>query len=120
MNFNLAMKLLSVLIVMAFLSGFIVGYAEDAKPKYAPSEVQALRLQVRQKDAQLAQRELQMTCTEPQQKFQKAISDLNAEAEKVKKDNGWPKEATFNPDTLAFTEPPPAKPAVPPAPEPKP
>ena len=105
------MKLMPYLIALLVLSVAVA--AEESKPKYSPTEVQGLRLKVAQQAAQLAQRELQLACSEPQQKFQKAIGDLNAEADKVKTENGWPKEVGFNPDTLAFTEPPPPAPPTP-------
>lgn len=86
-------------LVAVFLFGVYVGSQE--KPKYAPSEVQTLRLQVKQRDAQLAQRDLQYA----QQRFQQAIADLNAEADRIKSENHWPASTSFSPDSLAFTEP---------------
>lgn len=65
-----------------------------------PSEVQRLRLQLKQKDAQLAQKDLYIA----QQNFQAAIKLLNDEAAKVKQDNGWPAATGFNADTLQFAE----------------
>src|SRR5258708_6738094 len=63
---------------------------------YVPSETQALRLQVKQKDAVIAQKDMQAV----QQRFQDALNALNAEAEKVKKENGWSPDIKFSPDTL--------------------
>lgn len=68
---------------------------------YKPTELQALKLQVLQKDAQLAQVQLQRA----QQAFQGALAALDAEAGKVKVENGWPKDVQFSPDTLTFEVP---------------
>lgn len=78
--------------------------------KYEPTEVQRLKLQVAQKDAQLAQVQLQRA----QQAFQAALAELDAEAGRVKVANGWPSTVQFSPDTLTFVEAP--KPSVAPAP----
>ena len=114
------MKRIKAFVVGASLGIMAICIFGQEKPKFSPTEVQGLRLKVAQQAAQLAQRELQFACSEPQQKFQKAIGDLNAEADKVKTENGWPKETTFNPDTLVFSMPPPppapAKPTEKPAP----
>jgi len=107
------MKRIKAFVVGASLGIMAICIFGQEKPKYSPTEVQGLRLKVAQQAAQLAQRELQLACSEPQQKFQKAIGDLNAEADKVKMENGWPEEVGFNPDTLVFSVPPP-----PPAPKP--
>jgi hypothetical protein len=85
--------------------------ASPAAPsKYQPTEVQALKLQVLQRDAQLAQIQLQRA----QQAFQGALAALDAEAGKVKTENGWPKDVQFSPDTLTFDVPklPPGQPEV--------
>jgi hypothetical protein len=74
----------------------------DTSPKYVPTEVQSLRLQNKQKDAQLAQMRLQQAGAQ----FQQALADLTAESVKVKTENHWPDAVQFNPDTLAFSEPP--------------
>jgi hypothetical protein len=91
----LLLTLLSTLVLFA-----IAVFGQD-KPKYQPTEVQSLRLQVRQKDALLAKRALD----DAQTAFQKALTDLNSESEKVKTENNWPKEVSFNPNDLSYTEP---------------
>lgn len=82
--------------------GLSLAFPQDKPKSYSPTEVQTLRLQVRQKDAQLAQRDLQFA----QQRFQQSIQDLNAEADKIKTENKWPAGLSFSPDTLTFSEPP--------------
>jgi hypothetical protein len=82
-------------------------------PKYVPTEVQALRLQVLQKDAQLAQVQLQRlndAVQQSQQAFQKALQALQAGADEVKKANGWPADTQFSQDQLTFSAPPPPPP----------
>lgn len=101
---------------LGFLGGWSVGLVIEAqtvqsKPPaptlYVPSEVQLLRLQVRQRDALLAQQEL----ARAQSQFQQALLSLNAEADKVKLDNKWPATLTFDPGTVTFNEPSLAAPA---------
>jgi uncharacterized protein HemX len=103
------MKKIAVL-VLAILGIFGVIAAQQTGKTYTPNEVQMLRLQLKQKEALLAQRDLQ----EANRRFQTAVGDLQAEAEKIKTDQKWPKTVVFNPDTLTFTElapvPAPAKP----------
>src|SRR6267378_483908 len=56
--------------------------------KYEPTEVERLRLEVKQKDAQLAQVQLQRA----QQAFQQSLALLDEEAGKVKAAHpDWPK-----------------------------
>jgi len=68
--------------------------AEEKAKDYKPTELQSLRLQVRQRDALLAW-----------DRYQKAVVELNAEADRVKKDNKWPADTIFNGDTLEFSAP---------------
>jgi hypothetical protein len=70
--------------------------------KYQPSELQLLRLQLKQKDAQLAQKDFFIA----QQNFNASLKSLNDEAAKVKTENGWPGGVGFNAENLAFTEAP--------------
>ncbi len=77
----------------------------DEPKAYKPTEIQSLRLQVRQKDAQLAQANLQVA----QQQFQAALANLTAEAEKVKLEQKWPADTQFSPNDLSFSAPVPAK-----------
>ena len=88
--------------------------ALPAANKYELSEIQKLRLEVKQKDAQLAQQTLTMA----QQTFNQRIADFNAEAQKVEQENGWPSTLKIDPNTLTFSDPPavkgpPAAPAPP-------
>lgn len=77
-----------------------LGLTKDP-PAYKPSELQLARLQVKQKDAQIAQVRLQ----DAQQRFQAALAELDKEAGAVKEANKWPSNVQFNPDTLSFEVP---------------
>lgn len=105
-------RVTTVLFVLLILALAVFGQqppaqAPPATPsKYLPSDVQSLRLQVKQKDAQLAQ----MAFNVAQQQLRQAFVDLQAESERIKAENKWPKEAQFDPNSLTFSEPPaPAK-----------
>jgi hypothetical protein len=74
--------------------------AQSPPKDYKPTELQSLRLQVKQKDALLAKQALESAQTN----FQKALTDLQAEGDRVKSENGW-KDVQFNPNDLSFTEP---------------
>jgi len=67
--------------------------------EYKPTELQQLKLQVRQKDAQLAQ----VALREAQSNFQQKVKDLMEEGVAVQKAQGWPDTVTMNPDSLVFT-----------------
>jgi hypothetical protein len=76
--------------------------------KYEPNENQALRLQLKHKDAEMAF----VQAKQAQDIYTKALNDLTAEGEKVKGENKWPVELVFNPDKMSFAmPPPPPKPA---------
>lgn len=77
---------------------------------FKPTELQTLRLQVKQLQAQTAQKDLFIA----QQNFQAALKTLNDEADKVKAENNWPKETGFDANALTFAEGPKSNP--PPAP----
>jgi hypothetical protein len=77
-------------------------YGQEKAKEYKLTEVQLLKLQVQQKDAQLLQAQLQNI----QRQFQEKVSDLMSTANKFKLENGWPPETSFNPDTLQFSAPP--------------
>jgi hypothetical protein len=73
--------------------------AQDGSPKpLIPTEIQSLRLQVKQKDALLAKNLLEQA----QASFQKALTALQEEGEKVKTENNW-KDVEFNPNDLSFS-----------------
>jgi hypothetical protein len=73
------------------------------KPKYTPTEVQLLRLQVIQKDAFLLKAQMQ----DLQRQFGDKVGDLQRTAEKIKLEQGWPPETSFDMDKLTFSAPPP-------------
>ena len=72
--------------------------AQDTK--YPLSEIQTLRLQVKQKDAQIAQQNVFVA----QQSFSAALKALKEEAEKVRIENKWPAEVQFSPEQLVFAD----------------
>ena len=103
------------ILYLGFLCGFTVKAAQApvsgnagtatgiaTLPPYEPSEVQALRLQVKQRDAQIAQIAFQQA----QVQFQQALAELNREADRIKTENKWPKDLVFKPETLKFEAPP--------------
>jgi hypothetical protein len=110
------MKRISIIIGLTFLvfAALVVLAAQTPPPQYMPSEVQALRLQVKQKDAIIAQRDSQ----EAMSRAQAAFAALLAEGEKIKADNKWPAEVKFDPQGLVFIAPPPP-PATPTPEKPK-
>lgn len=93
--------MLKIIAVALFATLIGVVQAQEKK-EYKLTEVQLLRLQVKQKDAQIAQVRFQAS----QQAFQAAINDLQAEASKVKEQNSWDKDVIFNADALTFSEAP--------------
>jgi hypothetical protein len=89
-------------ILTSFLISLAVASQAPQPKKYQPSEVESLRLQVKQKDAQLASYQAQQA----QQAAQKAYADLMAEADKIKESEHWPANVMFSPQDLSFSEPP--------------
>lgn len=97
----------SGLTIIAFAA--LVGFAiltnaqapTPAPPKYQPTEIQLLKLQVKQKDARLAQ----VQAAQAQAQFQAAMADLMKEAESIKVENKWPAEVIFNADNVSYQEP---------------
>lgn len=79
-------------------------HAQD-KPKYQPSEVQQLQLQLAQAEAKLAQSQMNAACGDTPGKFNQALLSLQAAAKKVAQDNKWPATLQFSDDTLTFTDP---------------
>ena len=71
--------------------------AQSTDKSYTPSEVQMLRLEVKQKTALLAQRDV----NDAQTRFNQALTELQDEAKKVEEENSW-KDAQFNPQDLTF------------------
>jgi hypothetical protein len=91
------MKLKYLVMGLLVTAGVVMG--ADA-PKYNPSEVQTLRLQVKQKDAQLAQLDMQAAT----ERFQVALNGLQQAGEAVRVENKWPDTVKFDPNTLSFNE----------------
>jgi hypothetical protein len=85
-------------IMLIALCGFVLQGEE--KPKYQPTEIQRLRMEVRQRDAQLAQKDYFIA----QQNFNMAVKALTEEAAKVKAENKWPDGLVFDQEKLTFTE----------------
>lgn len=103
-------KVLWAVYITVWLAVFVAFAAAQQKPAaktLEPTEVQHLRLEVAQKDAQLAY----ATFQQAQVAYQKAVVNLQQLGEQTKRDNKWPAEVTFDLSTLVFTQP------VPPAPE---
>ena len=71
--------------------------AQSVQPEMNPSEIQMLRLQVKQKTALLAQRDV----NDAQTRFNQALTELQDEAKKVEEENKWT-DAQFNPQDLTF------------------
>lgn len=92
-----------ILLGVLFLSALTLNSQEPkAPPSYTPTEIQSLRLQVKQKDTLLAVKILQ----EAQANFTNMKMSLMNESDSVIKENKWPQDLIFNPDTLQFSETP--------------
>ena len=99
--------ILAYSLISFFLLIAMALYGQD-KPKFTPTEIQLLKLQNKQKDALLAKSRLEALQTavqNAQKDFQDSMKALGDEAEAVKKENGWPKEVNFDPNTVSFSEP---------------
>src|SRR5882724_8201041 len=68
--------------------------------KYNPTEVQQLKLQLKQRDAQLAQ----VALREAQSNFQQKVKDLMEEGVAIRNEQGWPESVQLNPDALSFSQ----------------
>ena len=106
-RFLLLLTLLSVLCLLAIAlraqtrTTPMPPVGPDTAKTFTPTEIQSLRLQVRQKDALLAKKSLD----DAQKAFQESLKALTDEAEVVKKENGWSKELQFDPNTITFSAP---------------
>jgi hypothetical protein len=102
------MKWMSVFALFVFLGG--VASAQDApKSDLKPSEVQSLRLQVKLKDAIISSQNLaalQQAVQKSQQDLNQALAALDAEANAVKKENGWDDSIVFDRQTATFSKKP--------------
>ena len=101
------MKMLAYIAMeLALFAGVaLIGAQTPAPPvtsKLEPTEVQTLRLTVKQQAAKLAQRDL----ADAQARFNAAVAALNAEADKVRTEQGWDAKVKFDMDALTFTAPP--------------
>jgi hypothetical protein len=95
------------MIIPALLIVGVFGQDKPAPPqKLEATELQHLRLEVKQKDTIIAYNEARAA----DQVFQMKRAALQAEAENVKKENHWDPKTIFNQELLTFS----------PAPEPKP
>lgn len=83
-------------------AGAVTLWPEPQATSYKPTEIQSLRLQVKQRDAWLAQKD----AISAQQRYQAAVGALIAEGEMVRKEQGWPESVKFDADTITFAVPP--------------
>ena len=97
--FSWAFVTILLICVSAFVSSVVAQDKPPAPPTLTPTEVQSLRLQVRQRDAVIAKVQLDAA----QQKFQAALKDLSDEAERVKSENKWDKTVAFDVNSMSFT-----------------
>src|SRR6266436_1060530 len=89
-----------IITLIALLVGMVVAaIGTETSKEYKPTELQQLKLQVRQKDAQLAQ----VALREAQSNFQQKVKELMEEGVAIQKANSWPDNVTLNADTLQFS-----------------
>lgn len=67
---------------------------------YEPTEVELLRLQLLEKDAELSQ----VALAQASANWQKATSDFNAQVETIKKAHGWPEDVHLDAVTYGKTK----------------
>lgn len=91
-----------ILFVMLYAQGPPPPPTMSAVQAYKPTEIQLLRLQVKQRDMMLAQRDY----IDAQRRYGATGQALFAEAETVKRENGWPETVTLDADKLEFKAPP--------------
>ncbi len=96
------MAVLFLIVAVVMLLGMAQAPPSAPKAKYEPSELQALRLKVKQQEAVLAQRDLR----DAQMRLQAAMTELEAAAQAIKKENKWADNVQFDVNTLTFTAPP--------------
>lgn len=108
-------RVLLVLLVMGTVS--IVALAQTPeKQSYDLSEVQKLRLELKQKEAQMAQQTVSFSQAQSQQaqaQFEQAVAEMNKEIKSIEKENSWPDNLVVD-KNFQFKDPP-AKPATTPA-----
>lgn len=93
-------------------SAKIVSCQTAKAPEYKPTDMQILRLQLKQAQAQTKKLQL----NQAQAEFNAAYGALMDEANAVKKENKWPTETLVDPDKLLFSAPPKPIPNPPAAP----
>jgi hypothetical protein len=95
-----------ILIVAAALTLTLVTVLGQQPPqkKYEPNEVQSLKLENAKLKAYMASQ----TAQQAQKDAQAAYDSWLQMAEQVKKENGWPANLAYNPQTNSYSEPPPA------------
>lgn len=92
---------MKVMLGVLLLSALTLNSQEPkAPPSYTPTEIQSLKLQIKQKDTIIALKNLQ----EAQANFTSVRMSLMNESDSVIKENKWPQDLIFNPDTLQFSE----------------
>ena len=77
-------------------------FAEDRPKKYETSEIEHLKLQVKQKDAQIAQ----IYYMQSQQKYNDAVQELYKECTSIRDQHNWPATVTCKPEDLTFFDTP--------------
>lgn len=98
-----AVIFIAIAIAFVIVAWMLAGALDaQAPPQYKTTETQHLRLQVKQRDAWLAQRD----AIEAQRRYQQAVGELNALGEEIRKENGWPETVIFDADRIEYTEPP--------------
>ena len=100
-------KLLNVTAGLAFLVAIAVLARPQDLPKppsYTPSETQKLKLELKHKDAEIAN----ILLRDAQARYQTAIAALQNEGTVVIKENKWPDDLLFDAESLTFTTKPPA------------
>lgn len=109
-------KCTGICLIGSFIGVMTVTQGQTA-PELAPTPLQLTQLQLKQKDAIIASQKeqiIQASFQQAQAEYQQAVAALNAESEKVKKENKWADGVTFDANQLTFAAPPA------PAPQPKP
>ena len=103
------MKSLLLITLCLIFAGTLL--AADQPASLTPTEAQAMRLQLAQKDAIIAQQQfqlLQVQIAQAKQVAEDSVKQLAAVGEAVKKENKWPADTAFDMQKLAFSPPAPA------------
>lgn len=95
-----------VITVVAVAMFFCAVVLRGQEPVH-PTEVEQLTLQNLQKDAIIAQQQLNMLQAQvsgAQERSQSALKAYQEKAEAIKKAHGWGSDVTFDPQTVTFTK----------------